>query len=350
MIYQYQPNPYVGFVQGFNPNPIMQQIPQQNPFLSQLLHTQQQIINNQILQNASISASIFAQQQQHLDQQQQESSMTSTLPTSSTTEINDNDLTSSQQETNFGNHIKFATWNVRGAVEMDKRNAIDKCLNDKQVQIACIQETNLQMTHLETANYRWHFIRRKNDDNIHCGTAILVRHSFGAAVSNFEAVTGNILSCFVRSNGMTILVISAHLTEEIGTEMEFDRLKNFLKLYESLPTIILGDFNAHLGKLDVTNPDHVFMGQHLYHDKCNNNGRLLKDLASQAKLFIKNTFRTKRMNKWKYILTTCRQKDKTGASKPIEAQLDHVLTSREGKVLVKMLRGYYRNNIKTGML
>ncbi len=213
MIYQYQPNPFVGF--GFNPAPIIQQIPQQNPFLSQLIHTQQQIINSQILQNVS---TMFAQQQQqhqhhhqqqHQQQQQQQLQITSSqssLPTASTTEINDNDLTSFQQETNFGDKIKFATWNVRGAVEMDKRMAIDKCLNEKMVQIACIQETKLQMTQLETANYRWHFIAPKIDHSIHCGTAILVKHSFNGAVTNFEAVTGNILSCFVRSKDATILL------------------------------------------------------------------------------------------------------------------------------------------------
>lgn len=260
MIYQYQPNPYVGF--GFNAAPaIIQQIPQQNPYLSQLIHTQQQIINNQILQNVSM----FAQQHQQQHQQQQQhlqiTSSQCSPPTFSSTEINDNDLASCQQETSFGDKIKFATWNVRGAVEMDKRNAIDRCLNEKMVEIACIQETKLQVTQLETANYRWHVIRRKSDHNIHCGTSILVKHSFKGAVTNFEAITGNIFSCFVRSKESTILVISAHMTDELGTDVEFERLKNFLKLYESLPVIIFGDFNAQLGKLDLVNSDQVFMGE-----------------------------------------------------------------------------------------
>lgn len=261
MIYQYQPNPFVGF--GF-PTPIIHQIPQQNPFISQIIHTQQQLINSQILQNVSMFANQQPQHQQHEQHPQQlqiTSAQLSSLPTSSTTEINDNDLSSFHHETNFGDKIKFATWNVRGAIEMDKRNAIDKCLNEKMVQIACVQETKLQMTQLETANYRWHFINRKADDNFHCGTAILVKHSFVGAVTNFEAVTGNILSCFVRSKDTTILLISAHLTEDIGTDIEFERLKNFLKLYESLPTIIFGDFNAQLGKTDLVNSDFVFMGE-----------------------------------------------------------------------------------------
>lgn len=93
---------------------------------------------------------------------------------------------------------------------------------------------------------------------------------------------------------------------------------------------------------------HCSTGRFLYHDKCNNNGRLLKDLASEAKLFIKNTFRSNKVYKWKLILTTCRLKDKTSRSKAVEAQTDHILTSRDGIVFVKMLRGFYRNNIKTG--
>lgn len=255
MIYQYQPNPYVSFVPGFNTNPIIQQ----NPFFSQLIHTQQ-IINSQIFQNASLSASMLALQQRHTAQQQQLEAISS-LPTSSNTEINDNDFTSFHQEANFGDKIKLATWNVRGAGENNKRNRIDKCLNQKMVEIACIQETKLHMTNLETANYRWHFIHRKDDHFLHCGTAILVKHSLGASVSNFEPVTGNILSCFVRCKELTILLISAHLTEDMGNEIEFERLKNFLKLYESLPTIILGDFNAELGKCDMVDADHVFMGK-----------------------------------------------------------------------------------------
>lgn len=373
MIYQIQPNPYMSFVPGFNPNPVIQQMPQQNPFLSQLF--QQQLINNQILQNVSIGASIFAQHQQHHQEQHQSLQITaSSLPTSSTTEINDQ--ASCHQETNFGPQIALATWNVGGALEMDKRYAIDKCLNDKGIQIACIQETKLDVTNLDTANYKWYFINKKNDNNFHCGTAILVKHNFEAAVSNFEAVTGNILSCFVRTKDITILVISAHLTEDFGSEIEFERLKNFLKLYESMPTILMGDFNAQLGKSDISKGDHVFMGRFchlmdhrfftfksinqptgrlLYHDQCNNNGRLLKDLASEAKLFIRNTYikyltqRSNKVYKWKYILTTCRLKEKTKTTKVQEAQHDHVLTSRNDRiVLVKMLRGYY-TRIHTGI-
>lgn len=262
MIYQYQANPYVGF--GFNPPPIIHQIPQQNPFISQLLHTQQQIINSQILQNAFVQHHHQQQQQQHQQLQQQEQQQTacaSSLPISTTTEITDNDLSTFQHETNFGDKIKLATWNVRGATDLDKRNAIDRCLNEKFVQIACIQETRLQTNQLETTNYRWHFINRTNDQDIHCGTAILVKHSFNGALTNFEAVTGNILSCFVRSDNTTILLISAHMTDDIGTDVEFERLKNFLKLYESLPTIIFGDFNAQLGKSDLQSSDFVFMGK-----------------------------------------------------------------------------------------
>ncbi len=84
---------------------------------------------------------------------------------------------------------------------------------------------------------------------------------------------------------------------------------------EMLNTILLVDFNAHIGKFDLTSNDKRYIGQNLLrvHDQCNDNGEDLKHLIHIGKLHMINT--------WKRSTTL----EYTWANKTSKSQIDHIL-------------------------
>lgn len=82
-------------------------------------------------------------------------------------------------------------------------------------------------------------------------------------------------------------------------------------------TIVVGDFNAHIGKKDISPGDAYLIGPNLFHERNNDNGTDLKNLLHLSGLRLKNTF-----EKSKSLRITW----KIGSS---ESQIDHVLMSHK---------------------
>ncbi len=52
----------------------------------------------------------------------------------------------------------------------------------------------------------------------------------------------------------------------------------------------MGDFNAHIGKKDLTTSDRTLIGPNLLHDLCNPNGEEMKILLHVGHFSVKNTW------------------------------------------------------------
>jgi len=75
--------------------------------------------------------------------------------------------------------------------------------------------------------------------------------------------------------------------------------------------IIMGDFNAHIGKDDA---------RFTYHQKTNKNGQLLLDLAMECNLTITNTkFQKKKGKLWTYM----------SDMRNIKSQVDYILVNNK---------------------
>ena len=86
--------------------------------------------------------------------------------------------------------------------------------------------------------------------------------------------------------------------------------------------LVLGDFNAHLGKE---------VGKYTYHDRTNRNGKLLIDLAQETGLVITNIHKQKKSGKlWTFI------SDMSGT----KSQVDFILVNSKWKNSVKNCEAY----------
>lgn len=75
--------------------------------------------------------------------------------------------------------LRFASLNVRGCRDIEKRNAIDSFLLSKKVHVAVLQEVNLQGSEAMTPHYRWYVSEKSANRNR--GLALLVR--IGASIT-----------------------------------------------------------------------------------------------------------------------------------------------------------------------
>ena len=233
--------------------------------------------------------------------------------------------------------IKLASWSVDGNVDAAKRNEIDKVLFENGVDIACIQDTQLSNDSLESKNYKWHIIGKTTKDSIiQEGIAILARKEISSFVMNINAITDNILACNVKMNRESILVVSAHISQDDDGD-EFKFLEQYLSLNNKKSTIVLGNFNAEIGEQDITGNYEEYFGDNLLHKISNKNGKMLKNMVKAANYNVKNTW----SNTSRSLKATCVAADGR------ESQIDHILTSGGGKILTKSITCTPVKNVKT---
>lgn len=87
-----------------------------------------------------------------------------------------------------------------------------------------------------------------------------------------------------------ITVINVHIPDVRSKPPAFQNLFKFSSKQFASRMVIVGDFNAHIWKLDLTPSDRRFIGHNLLHDYCNENGFDLKNLIHGGGFSVKNTW------------------------------------------------------------
>lgn len=86
--------------------------------------------------------------------------------------------------------LRFASLNVNGCRPPDKREAIDSLLHSQQVQLAVLQEVNLDCQYVTTSHYHWHM--SGSTKNKRRGLAILVHRELNGVVQKNNAAGSHI--------------------------------------------------------------------------------------------------------------------------------------------------------------
>ena len=228
-------------------------------------------------------------------------------------------------------YTNIATMNVRTLrLESKKQELANNC-RSQQVKILGIVDHKI--VHEEEPVVYQHIDKQvlitssawRNASNASSGgVGLMIDKSIESALSEVKPVNERILIAHFNGNpGVTIVV---HYAPVEGRE-EADEHYNILSsVIQEIPKhnllLILGDFNAHLGKE---------VGKFTYHEKTNNNGRLLTDLAQEAGLVITNIHRQKKRGKlWTFI------SDMSGT----KSQVDFILVNKKWKNSIKDCEAY----------
>lgn len=105
-------------------------------------------------------------------------------------------------------------------------------------------------------------------------------------------------------------------------------------LHADSAIIIIGDFNAHIGKLDLTERDKRFIGPRLYHDHCNDNGDDLKHILHLGNFSMKNTWA-----RTPSVLVTW-------TNNKVSSQIDHLLCNHQD-VRFRHIHGTWIHTVRT---
>uniref|UniRef100_A0A0N8ES07 Putative reverse transcriptase n=1 Tax=Aedes aegypti TaxID=7159 RepID=A0A0N8ES07_AEDAE len=231
------------------------------------------------------------------------------------------------------------SWNVRGCSEPQKREVMDQLFKENGYRIVALQETRLAECTMETMNYFWFNVNNGTKrDRIGGGTAILVAKA-ECKDNRFKRITSNSCSYLADMFGDKVLVVSTYIRTERQTESgEFQKLFRYIvNLPQSIKDkiIIVGDFNAHIGKMDLTPEDRAVLGNNLYHDYCNENGTGLKNFLHGLNLKNYMTFSSS-----KSVATTWTN------GKSI-SQIDHIVMSKMNIMKIPKICAYYNLNLKS---
>lgn len=186
--------------------------------------------------------------------------------------------------------VKIGTWKIRGGNCSDKRDSIDDYLSLNRFGIVALQETKLAYRTCDTRHYKWVLGMSNGCPRDARRLAFLIHLSCLRLVRKTYDVSENILAIEVCEGSDITLIVNVHMPQHTGYQSDFDSLRSFLMSHHHITTIVLGDFNAHVGKLDLTARDRQFIGPNLYHDRCNDNGEELKNMMHLGCFSVKNSW------------------------------------------------------------
>lgn len=216
----------------------------------------------------------------------------------------------------------FGTWNVLTLYKAGALANLVRELRKYKIGLCALQEIRWKDTGNMTKD-KYTLFWSGGARNF-LGTGFAVHKSWLGAVLSFKPKNERLCSIRLKGTLFNITIICAHAPTEESTDEDKDLYYSQLEAaYDEAPAhdvkMILGDFNAKVGKEDVLWPT---IGKESLHDECNDNGLRLVELATSKGMTVSSTkFPHKNIHK----VTWCSPDGNTAN------QIDHALIdSRHG--------------------
>jgi exonuclease III len=142
-----------------------------------------------------------------------------------------------------------------------------------KIELLAIQETKQTGTFIKEMGENLFF--NSGNENRKLGVGFLVSKQLQSEITEFKAVTNRLCKIRIRGRYRQISIINVHCPTE---EKEYEEKEKFYeeieKVYNGIPKyddkMIIGDFNAKIGKEEIYKP---VIGTHSKHDRTNENGK-----------------------------------------------------------------------------
>lgn len=237
--------------------------------------------------------------------------------------------------------LKISTWNVRTLLKPGKMNEVANELRRYKIDIAAIQEVRWkEHGQLKHKDYEiWYSGEKKQGKN---GVAFYVSRQIADNVIDFKAIHGRMARIRIRATPRNITIINVYAyTEDNEFEKKQELYEEIEEAAEAVPRfdmlIIMGDMNAQVGKEEFVQE---VAGKETIHERTNENGKLLCNLAAALNMEISSTrFKHREIHKITW--------NGPGMEKDKGNQIDHILTSKKTTNSVKDVRSYRGANVDT---
>ncbi|XP_055842639.1 craniofacial development protein 2-like [Episyrphus balteatus] len=192
---------------------------------------------------------------------------------------------------NKDNEFRICTWNVRSLNRPRAAEQLAEALDCYKADITAIQEMRWEgpgKRKLKTHDIYYGDCNRQQG-TFGCGFIIGVR--LRQNVLSFNCVNERLTTIRIKAKFTNISLICAHAPTEEKDDTTKDNFYELLeKTYEQIPSydikIVLGDFNAKLGREDIFGST---VGKHSLHYNTSDNGFRLVDFAAGQNVVIAST-------------------------------------------------------------
>ena len=224
----------------------------------------------------------------------------------------------------------IAFQNVRTLRSKEKRSELARHFNSLGISVLgiadhkIIHEEKYQNEPLYNCSLITTSAWRNSNNAASGGVGLLVTKQLENAISDIEPVNERILCAHFNGNPSTTVIV--HYAPVEGSEKAEEHYAALANVINAVPkhnvTIVIGDCNAHIGK-DAA--------KYTYHERTNNNGKLLLQMTEETNMLITNTcFQKKPGKQWTYI------SDMSGT----KSQIDYILINRKWKNSVQNFEAY----------
>jgi exonuclease III len=186
--------------------------------------------------------------------------------------------------------MSFGTWNVRSLYRSGSLMIAARELAKYELGLVHVQEVRRDKEGTVRAG-EYTFSYGKGHENHQLGTGFFVHQRIVSAVKRVEFVSDRMSYIVLRSCWCNIIVLNVHApTEEKRDDSKNSFYEELEEIFYHFPkyhmTILLGDFNAKVGREDTFKP--TIGNESLHHDS-NDNGIRVVHFATSKNLVVKST-------------------------------------------------------------
>ena len=228
--------------------------------------------------------------------------------------------------------MRFGTWNVTSLYRIGGVTSVAKELARYRMDIVGVQEVRLDGNGIsQIGDYLLYYGEGNNNHQL--GTGFFIHKRIKSAVKKVEFISDRLSYLVLKGRWCDIIVINAHAP----TEEKDDHIKD--SFYEELEhtfdqlsrynmKILLGDFNAKVGREDIFKPT---IGKESLHATSNDNGVRLVNFATSKNLIVKSTtFPHKDIHKYTW----------TSPDGLTHNQIDHILIDKRRHTSIVDIRTF----------
>jgi exonuclease III len=185
--------------------------------------------------------------------------------------------------------MRFGTWNVKTPYRPGSLKTVARELGKYKLDLVGVQEVRWDKGGTERAEDCTFFYGAGNEDH-QLGTGFLVHKRIMSAIKRVEFVSDRMSYIILRGRWCNIIVVNVHAPcQDTSGAIKDSFYKELGRVSDKFPRydmkILLGDFNAEVGREDIFKPT---IGNESSPEICNYNGVRVVNFATSKNLVVKS--------------------------------------------------------------